>query len=454
MPTESVLQYLQAHRRGHVAKLFELLRIPSVANVHDELDSCRLAATWLGDYLTELGLDVEITTAGRPIVIANAHIDDELPTLLIYGHYDVQPPEPLELWDTPPFEPVERDGYIYARGANDDKGQLFTSLMAIEAYQRAGGGLPINVRLLLEGEEEIGSPNMEPFIAARAAELAADAALISDSEFFAPFVPSITYALRGVCYAEITLAGPAGDIHSGIHGGATINPINALAKMISAMHDDNGRVTIEGFYDDVLPLEEAERRQWENLPFDEAAYARQLGVDELGGGEKGYSVLERRWARPTLDCNGIAGGYSGLGAKTIIPSKAAAKVTMRLVANQDPAEIYAGLARFVSENTPPGIKAAVKKSIGARPVLLKTTSPAMTAAKSALAEAFEAAPVLIRCGASVPITEIIQRVLGIDPVLMGFGLPDDGLHAPNERFSLDQLYRGSVAVASLMEKLA
>jgi len=403
--------------------------------------------------LSRMGLDTQIVpTDGRPIVLARAHVADDLPTLLIYGHYDVQPPGPLELWRTGPFEPVERDGYIYARGASDDKGQLMTSLMAIDAHLHAGGGLPVNVKLLIDGEEEIGSPNIEPFITARAEELSADAALISDSEFFAPAVPSITCALRGICYAEITLKGPGEDLHSGIHGGAVTNPINALAKMISRMHDDDGRVTIAGFYDDVLELSDEERREWQALPFDEAAYARQLGVDDLGGGEKGLSVLERRWARPTLDCNGIAGGYAGRGAKTIIPSEAAAKITMRLTPNQDPEKIYAALDRFVADNTPPGVTASVKQSVGARPVLLSRDSPAMTAAKDALADAFGARPVLIRCGASVPITEIIQRILGIDPILMGFGLPDDGVHGPNERFSLEQLYRGSFAAASLMEK--
>ncbi|MCK4601557.1 MAG: M20/M25/M40 family metallo-hydrolase, partial [Phycisphaerae bacterium] len=369
------------------------------------------------------------------------------------GHYDVQPPEPLELWQSAPYDPQVRDGWLYARGANDDKGQLFTHLMAIEAYQRAGGGLPVNVKLIVEGEEEIGSPNMEEFIAARRAVLAADAAVISDSEFFAESLPSITYALRGIAYLELKLHGAAADCHSGIHGGALGNPINALTRMIAAMHDDDGRVTIGGFYDDVLPLADAERRTWAELPFDEAAYAASHGVETLAGGEKGYSILERRWARPTLDCNGIVGGYTGSGAKTIIPAEAATKITMRLVPNQDPEKVAAGFRQFVAENTPPGMKASLEVSPGARPVLLARDSAAMKAGRAALREAFGRDAAMIRCGASVPITELIQRLLGLDAVLMGFGLPDDNLHAPNERFRLDQLYRGSHAAAGFMHNL-
>lgn len=454
MLPDAVRQYLDDHRQEHVESLRELLRIPSIANVRGEPDACLRAAEWLRQRLEGLGLAAEILpTDGRPCVFAHAEAASRAPTLLIYGHYDVQPPEPLELWQTPPFEPVVRDGAIYARGANDDKGQLFTHLCAVEAWQRAGGGLPVHLKVLVEGEEEIGSPNIESFFTEHAERLAADAAVISDSEFFAEGLPSITYALRGVAYAEITVTGPRADVHSGLHGGALANPINALAGLVAALHDAAGRVTIPGFYDDVLPVSDAERRAWAGLPFDEAACAASLGVGELGGGERHRTALERRWARPTLDCNGIVGGYTGEGCKTIIPSRASAKLSMRLVPNQDPEKVTAALREFTAENAPPGVVVETEILAKARPVLLATDSPAMRAARAALKEAFGAEAAMIRCGASVPVTEQIQRLLGLDAVLMGFGLPDDNLHSPNERFRLAQLYQGAVASAAFLGNL-
>ena len=449
----SVTGYLDDHRREHIERLLELLRIPGIANVDD--DACPRAAGWLAAHLESLGFAAEILPdAGKPLVLGEMHVGDDLPTLLIYGHYDVQPPDPLDLWKTPPFEPDVRDGRIVARGANDDKGQLFTHLMAIEAWTRAGGGLPVNVKILIEGEEETGSPHLEAFIADNADRLAADAAVISDSEFFDKDTPSITCALRGMAYMEVSLTGQAADVHSGIHGGALRNPINALARLLADMHDDDGRVTVDGFYDRVVDLTDEQRQEWTALPFDEAQYARSLGVGALSGGERGFSVLERRWARPTLDANGLVGGYTGEGAKTIIPTTASMKITTRLVPHQVPAEIADGVRRFVEANTPPGLKASFRVSALARPVLLKTDTPAMAAGAAALSEAFARKPAFIRCGASVPVTELFQRLLGIDPVLMGFGLPDDNLHSPNEKFDLHQLHRGSVACAAFLMNLA
>jgi len=451
----AVRDYLRDHRREHLEALFELLRFPSIANVHSDDDPLLRCAEWLARRLEGLGLAAEILpTAGRPCVFAEARVDPAAPTLLVYGHYDVQPPEPLERWDSPPFEPIVRGGCIYARGANDDKGQLFAHLMAVEAWQRAGGGLPVNLKVLAEGEEEIGSPNIEAFFAAEADRLRADAAVISDSEFFAPGLPSITYALRGLVYVEVEMAGPACDLHSGLHGGVVANPANALARLVGALHDEAGRVTLEGYYDDVVPLGDAERRRWAALPFDEAAYAAGLGVEALGGGERGYTVLERRWARPTLDCNGIVAGHTAAGAKTIIPASARAKLSLRLVPRQDPDRVLESLRRFVRAHTPPGLRSELTAHASARPVLLPTDTPAAAAARAALKEAFGAEPAFIRCGASVPITEQIQRILQLDAVLMGFGLPDDNLHAPNERFRLDQLHRGALAAAALMGNLA
>jgi acetylornithine deacetylase/succinyl-diaminopimelate desuccinylase-like protein len=456
MLPEAISGYLSARREEHLAALSELLSIPSLATDQPgAAEACRRAADWLAGRLAAAGLKADVVDApGRPVVIASRQVNPHKPTLLIYGHYDVQPPDPLELWTSPPFQPRVRDGYLYARGACDDKGQLFAHLMAVEAWQRAGGGLPLNVKFLIEGQEEIGSPPLEGFLAARRADLAADAIVISDSEFFADGLPSITYALRGVVHVELTVKGPSQDVHSGIHGGALGNPVNVLAAMIASLHDDQGRVTIPGFYEDVLELSQQERRDWQALPFDEAGYAASLGVKALSGGESGYSVLQRRWSRPTLDCNGIVGGYYGPGAKTIIPAAASAKVSMRLVPNQDPDRIVEGLASYIRQHAQPGTVAELSVQSKSRPVLLNRYGVAVEAACAALEEAFGRRPAMIRCGASVPVTEVLQRLLGLDAVLMGFALPDDNPHAPNERFRLDQLWRGALASAALMNNLA
>lgn len=452
LPPE-VANYLESNRQPMLEKLFELLRIPSVTNNDDPY--CQEAAEWLAAHLKKLGLHAEVfPTSGKPNVLAEWHVSDEAPTLLIYGHYDVQPPDPLKLWESPPFEPQVRDGWIYARGANDDKGQLFTHLMAIEAWQHAGGGVPINLKVFFEGEEEGGSPNLEPFLLAHKDRLSADAAVISDSAFFADGIASITYALRGLVYVEITLHGPNRDVHSGLYGGVLANPLNALTKIVAGMTDESGRITLPGFYDDVLELTEEEHQSWEHLPVDEREWMKDLGVSALSGGEKGFSVLERNWARPTLDVNGIVGGYTKKGSKTIIPAKAHVKISTRLVPNQNPDKIVESFRKYLTEHTPAGMRAEFQIHSEARPVLLETHSPAMQAATDAITEAFGQAPAFIRCGASVPVTELIQRLLGLDAVLMGFGLPEDRLHSPNERFRLDQLYRGAAASAAFMWNLS
>ncbi len=453
MLPDDVTAYLADHRDRHLQRYFEFLRIPSVANLVADPHPCDRAARWLADYLGKLGLAAAVhPTAGKPAVIATHTVDPAKPTVLIYGHYDVQPAEPLELWDSDPFEPTLRDEAVYARGANDDKGQFFTHLMALEALL-ATGRLGVNVKVFCEGEEEIGSPNMEPFLARHADLLAADVCLVSDSGFYDADTPAIIYGLRGLAYFEVTLHGPDHDLHSGLHGGATVNPVNALAAMVGAMHDADGRVRLEGFYDDVRELTEEERNQWQALDFDETAYAAELGVDTLAGGEAGFTALERIWARPTLDCNGIVGGYTAQGSKTIIPSRAHAKISCRLVADQDPQKITESIRAFVQAHTPPGCRAELKVNAEARPVLVPPHSQAMDAARAALAEAFGKEPAMIRCGASIPITEVIQRLLGLDPVLMGFGLPDDNLHAPNEHFALRQLFGGSVASAAFLHRM-
>ncbi|MFB3893721.1 MAG: dipeptidase [Phycisphaerae bacterium] len=458
MLPRQIVEYLESHRDSHMSSLFDFLRIPSIANVQDTPDSCQRAAAWLADYLTKLGFEAKIMpVAGgehdRPNVVATAVAGDDKPTLLIYGHYDVQPPDPLDQWLSPPFEPTIRDGQLFCRGVSDDKGQLFTNITAVEAWMKTSG-LPVNIKILAEGQEEVGSPHLEPWIAANAALLKADAALIGDSGWFAEDLPSIIYALRGIAYFELTVKGPSVDIHSGTHGGAVANPVNALARIIAAMHDKYGKVAIPGFYDEVLRLTPAERRAWRKLPFDEAEYAKSLGVPALGGGERRLGLMERRWARPTLDCNGIFGGYSGPGSKTIIPAQAGAKFSIRLVSNQDPAKIVAAVKQFVADHTPPGVTAEVDVHTANRPVIVATDSPAMAAARAAVKEAFGKPPAMVRCGASVPVAELVKRILGIDGVLLGHALPGDNCHSPNERMKLGQLHNGAVATAAFMQNLA
>ncbi len=452
MLAQPVADHLRRHEQQWLETLFELLRFRSIANT--EPDVCQACAEWLVGELSAMGFTARVVpTPGRPNVIAELHADDAAPTLLAYAHYDVQPPDPLEQWETDPFEPAIRDDCVFARGASDDKGPLVAWLAAADAWRSAGGGLPVSLKLLLEGEEEIGSPNMEAFLGEHGEELTADAAVVSDSEFFAHGVPTLTYSLRGLVYVELHLRGPSADIHSGIHGGAVSNPANGLAKMLAGLHDADGRVTVPGYYDGVRGLEDDERRMWRELPFDEGAYAASVGVDGLGAGERGFTVLERRWARPTLDVNGIYGGYADAGSKTIIPAEAGAKVSMRLVPDQDPEKVVEGFRRYVAENTPPGLTAAVKVYAKARPVLLRRRGPVVDAARAALRGAFDAEPAMVRCGASVPVTEMIQRLLGVDPVLMGFGLPDDRLHSPNERFRLGQFRGGCRAAAAMIGNL-
>jgi len=457
MLPKEVSEYLQAHRDEQLDQLLELLRFASISSQPARRGECLACAEHLAGHLRELGFSVELRPwRSHPVLLAHSQASmaaEPARTVLIYGHYDVQPPDPLEEWTTPPFEPVVRDGAVYARGASDDKGQLFAHIKAVEAYIRTLGKLPVNVIFFAEGEEEIGSPELESFVRDNAQDLRADCAVVSDLDFFADGLPTITYGLRGLVYLELTLRGPSSDLHSGVHGGAVVNPLNALARMLAGMHDAEGRVTLPGFYDDVIELTDEERRAWARLPFDEAAYARALGTEPVAG-ERGRDLLERRWARPTLECNGIVGGYQGQGAKTVIPSSATAKISMRLVPEQCPEKIEQSFRRFVQEHTPAGVRASVEVSAKARPVLVRPDSPAMTAAREALAEAFGAETALVRNGASVPITELIQRVLGIPPILMGFGLPDDNLHAPNEHFHLEQFYGAIRASAAMLENVA
>ena len=449
---ENVLRVIDQSRDAAVERLCELLRIQSVSTSPQHKGDVARCAQWLCDQLRAVGLEGSVyPTAGHPVVLArNGHVTGR-PTVLFYGHYDVQPAEPLNLWTTPPFEPTIRDGAIYARGAADDKGQVWAHVEAIRAWQ-AAGGVPVNIILLLEGEEEIGSPNLANFIEQHKKQLVADVALISDTNQFARGVPAITYGLRGLVYEEVILQCASHDLHSGLFGGIAPNPANILCRLLATLHDDKERITIPGFYDDVLPITQQERDLWAKLPFDEKQLAKDIGVEELDG-ETDYSVIERKWARPTCDINGLTSGYQGAGAKTIIPAKASAKISMRLVPNQNPAKIQAAFEKALRDRCPKGSKLEVVHHSAANAVLVPVDSKAMRLAADALKIGFGTAPTLMREGGTIPVVEILKRCLGVDTILVGFGLPDDRVHSPNEKFDLDAFYSGTRTAAALYSRL-
>lgn len=447
--------WLAEHRDAHLEELFELLRIPSVSTDAAHRDDVRAAADWMCEAMKGAGLSATIyETKEHPIVYGEwLEAGPDAPTVLVYGHYDVQPPDPLDLWRNPPFEPTIEDGNIIARGATDDKGQMYCHIKGIAAHMAVNGRLPVNAKVLIEGEEEIGSPNLEPFIREHSEMLRADAVVISDSPMFAPGRPSITYGLRGLTYVEVEVTGPSHDLHSGLYGGAVANPINALSQIIASMHDEQGRITIDGFYDDVLPLTDEERAGFAELGHDEAGFRRDVGVSESPG-EAGYTVLERIWARPTLDCNGVWGGYIAEGAKTVLPSKATAKVSCRLVPNQRPGDIERKLRDHAQKVAPEGVKVEVRGHHGGAPVLVDRESTAVMAAKQALSEVWGVPTVFTRGGGSIPIVASFASVLGIDSVLMGLGLEDDRLHSPNEKFAVENYFQGIRASAKFFDALA
>jgi acetylornithine deacetylase/succinyl-diaminopimelate desuccinylase-like protein len=441
---QDALSYIDSNGLRFLEELKQLLAIPSVSTNKEEHggDVVR-CATWLADHMRSIGLqDVQVLpTAGHPVVYASWLNAPDRPTLLIYGHYDVQPVEPLELWTSPPFEATIRGESLFARGSSDDKGQLFVHLKSIEAFLRTAGSLPVNIKLLIEGEEEIGSEHLEEFVREHAEMLKADLVLISDSSMFARDVPSICYGLRGLAYMQIDVVGPSRDLHSGSYGGSVHNPIQALAEIIASLHDGNGRVTIPGFYDDVRKLTRAEREAYRKLPWSEKRYARDLGVRQLYG-EKGFSTLERVWARPTLECNGIWGGFTGEGAKTVLPSRASAKISTRLVPDQKHRSIARLFERHIRKIAPKSVSVTVRSLHGGDPAITPIDSPGVRAAVESLSLGFGKKPLYQREGGSIPIVVQFKKLLKIDTVLLGFGVPDENAHAPDEFLHLPNFHGG------------
>ncbi len=446
-------QYLQQNQTRFESDLFDLLRIPSVSANSAHRADVRRAAQWVAEQFRGLKLEVELVeTAGHPVVFAQSAPVAGPPTILVYGHYDVQPPEPLAEWLSPPFEPTVRDGNVHARGATDDKGQMLTHVKATQAWIESQGALPLQLKFLIEGEEEIGSEHLAEFIGKNRQRLACDCVVVSDTSQFARGQPAITYGLRGIAYYELRLSGPKQDLHSGTFGGAVANPANALCAMLAALINEHGKVQIPGFYDDVEPLTPRERTEFRNLPFDEPNFMRQIGVDALGG-EEGFSTLERRWARPTFDLNGLWSGYQGEGAKTVLPARAAAKFSFRLVPHQDPRNITAALKQRLAELCPPGIHMELIGFHGAPGVVVPLDSPYVAAAERAIEHGFGKRPVFMREGGSIPVVSTFHDLLGVDTLLLGWGLDDDNAHSPNEKFCLADFHRGIKASARLWQEL-
>lgn len=454
MSVDTVVQHLQQHFDAVLGQLKELLSIPSISADSKYRADLRRAADYVREHLASAGLEATLhETKGHPIVYAEWTKAQGQPTVLVYGHYDVQPPDPLNEWITPAFEPTVRDGALYARGATDDKGQLWTHIAAVAAWLQETGSLPVNVKFLIEGEEEVGSNNLDDFIDAHKDQLKCDVAVVSDTSQYGPDIPAITYGLRGILACEVTVHGPRQDLHSGVFGGSIANPVNALCRMIAALHDDQGRVQIPGFYDKVAETTQEERQRLSRLPFDETTYLKSLGVSAAHG-EAGWTTLERRWCRPTCDVNGLHGGYGGEGPKTIVPAKATAKITCRLVPNQDAAKLTKSLEQYLAANCPPGLRTEFTTWHGCPAVICDTSSPYMAASQTAIAKGFGFEPVLIREGGSIPVVGTFKQLLGVDTLLLGWGQNTDNLHGPNEHFNLRDFRGGLLSSAHLWQELA
>src|SRR5215468_9777483 len=454
--SSSAVSYANQNQQRFLSELKDLLRIPSISTLPQHKDDVRRAAQFIADELSRIGIEnVEvIRTAGHPLVYGDWLHAPGKPVVLCYGHYDVQPPDPLDEWQTPPFEPTERNSNLYARGAVDDKGQMYMHLKAVEALMKAGNGrLPVNVKFLIEGEEEVGGESIAKYVRENPQKLKADFALVSDTEMYAPDLPTLCVGLRGMVYTEVEARGAKVDLHSGMYGGAAPNPFVALAEIIAKLKDENGRILIPGFYDRVTTPSADELHSWKSLPFDEKDYLEhEVGSTELTG-EAGYSVLERTWARPTLDVHGMPGGFTGAGAKTVIPAKASAKISMRLVPDMQPEDIFKRYSQYVNSLTPKGIQFKIKCWSMAEPIVIRTDNTFVKASTEAMKEVFNKDTVYVRGGGSVPIVGDFEKHLKIPTVMMGFGLPDDNLHAPNEKFHIPNFYRGIESIIRFFQKL-
>lgn len=451
---EKVLEFLNKNHDKYLKELTDYIAIPSVSANPERKGETRKCAEFLVKNLTSIGMEnVKLfDTPGNPLVYADWLHAKGAPTVLIYGHYDVQPEDPVELWKSPPFKATIVGDELFARGATDDKGQLWIHIKSVEAYLKVEKKLPVNIKFIIEGEEEIGSKNLDPFVEKNTTLLKSDVVLVSDTSWLDKDIPSIVYGVRGLAYLQVDVTGPKQDLHSGRFGGAVINPIQALATMISRLKDDNGRVTIPGFYDDVLELSKTEKKQFASLPFNEKAFREYVGSDYLDG-EKGFSILERLAARPTLDLCGIWGGFQGSGTKTVLPSKAGAKISMRLVPNQKPNKIGELAEKYIKKLTPKGVKVNIEVFPPMEPGIVPLDSPGIKAAAEALKEATGKSPHFQREGGSIPVAASFKRILGIDTVFMGFGLPDENAHSPNEKLNLNNFYAGLKASAIFFEKL-
>ena len=450
-----IIELIEKDENRYLEELKEFVRIPSISADPEKVDKMIDCANWVKGQLDNMGMENTeiIETEGHPSVYGEWCKAEGKPTILIYGHYDVQPVDPVDLWDSPPFEPTVKNGGLYGRGTVDDKGQILLHMKAVEAHLQAEGELPINIKFLVEGEEEVGSVNLVPLIKDNLEKLKADLILISDSSMFAKGMPSICYGLRGISYFELRVKGTNGDLHSGSFGGAVINPANALARIIAKLKDEKGRILIPGIYDDVLPLTDEERRVFANLPHDDEKYRKMLGAPELFG-EEGYSTLERVWARPCLDVNGIISGYTGNGAKTVIPAKASAKISLRLVPNQTPDRVEELFRKYIEEIAPPSVEVEIETLHGGMPYISPIDNPIFDSVREALKKGFKADTVAIREGGSIPIVTDFTELLKSPVILIGFGLPDENAHAPNEWIDLENYQKGIISMAYLYEGLA
>jgi acetylornithine deacetylase/succinyl-diaminopimelate desuccinylase-like protein len=452
---EKVIDFINVNRDRYLSELAAFLAIPSVSALPEHAGDVRHCAEWCADEMRRIGLQNVrlIDTPGNPVVYGDWLSAAGAPTILFYGHYDVQPVDPVNLWQSPPFTATVRDGEIYARGSADDKGQVFMHFKAVEAHLKESGRLPVNIKFILEGEEEVGSVNLDEFVRAHKNDLRADVVVISDSPMFDRGIPSICYGLRGLVYFQIDLRGSGTDLHSGSFGGAVANPAFVLAQMIAQLKDRGGRVRIPGFYDDVRPLQDAEREAWAALPFNERRYRKDFGIPKLSG-ESGYTTLERTWARPTLEVNGLLSGFTGQGAKTVLPAVAMAKISMRLVPDQDPNKIGDLFEAHIKKIAPKTVELKVTRMHGGKPWMTAFDNPFVQAAGRAIERGFGRAPVFTREGGSIPVVSTFQEELGLPSVLFGVGLPDENAHAPNEKLDLSNFHNGIIASACLYQEIA